>query len=73
MGDFNCDLVAPEMSRLFQFTALQMPQLAPPTFPSWDAKRPIDHILVGGMNSRNYQTHVAAGSDHLAIALEVDV
>ncbi len=73
MGDFNCDLVAPEMSRLFQFTCLQMPKITPPTFPSWDAKRPIDHILVGGMNCRNYQTHVAAGSDHLAIALEVDI
>jgi endonuclease/exonuclease/phosphatase family metal-dependent hydrolase len=73
MGDFNCHLVAPEMSRLFQFTTLQMPHIAPPTFPSWDAKRPIDHILVGGMNNRNYQTHIAAGSDHLAIALEVDI
>ena len=56
-----------------QFTALQMPIITPPTFPSWDARRPIDHILVGGMISRNYQTHVAAGSDHLAIALEVDI
>ena len=72
MGDFNCDLVAPEMSRLFQFTQLQMPEIILPTFPSWAAKRPIDHILVGGMSSANYQTYIAAGSDHLAVALEFD-
>ncbi len=73
MGDFNCDLLAPEMSRLFQFTSLQLPEISLPTFPSWDAKRPIDHILVGGLDSYNYQTHIAAGSDHLAIALEIDL
>ena len=73
MGDFNCDLLAPEMSRLFQCTGLEIPELALPTFPSWDAKRPIDHILVGGLKSFNYQTHVAAGSDHLAIALDIEV
>lgn len=71
MGDFNCDLLAPEMSRLFQFTALDVPTLSLPTFPSWDAKRPIDHILVGGMASGNYRTYPAAGSDHLAIGLEL--
>lgn len=73
MGDFNCDMLAPEMSRLFQCTGLEIPELVLPTFPSWDAKRPIDHILVGGLKSFNYQTHVAAGSDHLAIALDIEV
>lgn len=73
MGDFNCDLLAPEMSRLFQHTTLNVPDIILPTFPSWAAKRPIDHILVGGMHSANYQTHVAAGSDHLAIALDVEL
>ena len=73
MGDFNCDLLAPEMSRLFQHTTLNVPELILPTFPSWAAKRPIDHILVGGMHSTNYQTHVAAGSDHLAIALDLQL
>ena len=73
MGDFNCDLLAPEMSRLFQYTSLQVPEIALPTFPSWAAKRSIDHILVGGMPSANYQTHVAAGSDHLAIALDLQI
>ncbi|MFM1782466.1 MAG: hypothetical protein RIS14_219 [Pseudomonadota bacterium] len=73
MGDLNCDLLAPEMSRLFQFTSLAPPQISLPTFPSWAAKRPIDHILVGGMASSQYQTHIAAGSDHLAIALELEL
>lgn len=73
MGDFNCDLLAPEMSRLFQHTSLQVPELVLPTFPSWAAKRSIDHILVGGMPSANYQTHIAAGSDHLAVALDLQV
>ena len=71
MGDFNCDLLAPEMSRLFQFTALDVPALSLPTFPSWDAKRPIDHILVGGMACGNYRTYLAAGSDHLAVGLDL--
>jgi endonuclease/exonuclease/phosphatase family metal-dependent hydrolase len=73
MGDFNCPLQAPEMDRLFQFTALQMPAISPATFPSWDAKRAIDHILVGGLQSYDYQTYIAAGSDHLAIALAIEI
>lgn len=73
MGDFNCDLLAPEMSRLFQHTSLQVPDIVLPTFPSWAAKRCIDHILVGGMPSANYQTHSAAGSDHLAVALDLQI
>ncbi len=73
MGDFNCGLYASEMSRLFQSTCLQIPELTLPTFPSWAANRAIDHVLVGGMSSSNYETHIAAGSDHLAIALEVEL
>jgi endonuclease/exonuclease/phosphatase family metal-dependent hydrolase len=73
MGDFNCDLLAAEMSLLFQHTALQPPESVLPTFPSWAPKRAIDHILVAGMASRNHLTHLAAGSDHLAIALDVQM
>jgi endonuclease/exonuclease/phosphatase family metal-dependent hydrolase len=73
MGDFNCGLYASEMSRLFQYTSLQLPELVLPTFPSWAANRAIDHVLVGGMKSSNYETHIAAGSDHLAIALDVEL
>lgn len=73
MGDFNCDALAPEMSRLFSETALSVPEYTPPTFPSWAAMRPIDHILVGGLATSNYQTLVAAGSDHLAIALDLEI
>lgn len=73
MGDFNCNLYSPEMSLLFKHTALQAPETTLLTFPSWAPKRAIDHILVGGMACKHYQTYLAAGSDHLAIALEVQV
>ena len=57
--------------RSTQASAGRLPTLSLPTFPSWDAKRPIDHILVGGMDSGNYRTYPAAGSDHLAIGLDL--
>jgi endonuclease/exonuclease/phosphatase family metal-dependent hydrolase len=71
MGDFNCQANAPEMQRLFLNTHLQMPNEMPNTFPSWKPKRAIDHIFAAGFQTSNYRTVPAAGSDHLAIALDV--
>ena len=74
MGDFNCDPDRPEMQSLYKRTRLQPPALCVPTFPSWQPKRAIDHILVtGDLQVANMEALAAAYSDHLALAAEIDV
>jgi endonuclease/exonuclease/phosphatase family metal-dependent hydrolase len=74
MGDFNCTLEQPEMQRLFQRTRLRPPADVVPTFPSWAPQRAIDHILVGdGLRCGGLQAMPAAFSDHLAVALDLEV
>jgi endonuclease/exonuclease/phosphatase family metal-dependent hydrolase len=74
MGDFNCDPDRPEMQSLYKRTRLQPPQLCVPTFPSWQPRRAIDHILVtGDLQVANMAALAAAYSDHLALAAEIDV
>jgi endonuclease/exonuclease/phosphatase family metal-dependent hydrolase len=71
MGDFNCPADAPEMRALYRRTRLRPPPKPLPTFPSWAPERPLDHILVGGFDIENYTALTAAGSDHLAVAIEL--
>jgi endonuclease/exonuclease/phosphatase family metal-dependent hydrolase len=71
MGDFNTPADAPEMRVLYRRTKLSPPTRAIPTFPSWAPERPLDHILVGGLDVLDYRTEPAAGSDHLAVAIEL--
>lgn len=71
MGDFNCPADAPEMRVLYQRTRLAEPVDGPPSFPSWAPERALDHILVTGFEVSEYQALAAAGSDHLAIAIEL--
>jgi endonuclease/exonuclease/phosphatase family metal-dependent hydrolase len=74
MGDFNCAPDRPEMQLLYRRTRLQPPHLAVPTFPSWRPQRAIDHILVSAdLAIHALQALPAAQSDHLALALELDV
>jgi endonuclease/exonuclease/phosphatase family metal-dependent hydrolase len=74
MGDFNCDPDRPEMQLLYQRTRLQPPAQCVPTFPSWRPQRAIDHILVtGGLALAGMRAMPAAQSDHLALAVELDV
>ena len=48
------------------------PEGAPPTFPSWEPTRAIDHILVSsGMRVENIWTLPHPVSDHLPIAARV--
>ena len=45
-----------------------------PTFPSWRPDRAIDHILVSsGLQTRTVEAVPAAFSDHLALAMQIDV
>jgi endonuclease/exonuclease/phosphatase family metal-dependent hydrolase len=73
MGDFNTPADAPEMRVLYRRTRLAPPPRQIPTFPSWAPERPLDHILCGGLEARDYRTETAAGSDHLAVSVEITV
>ncbi|MGN0860253.1 MAG: endonuclease/exonuclease/phosphatase family protein [Stenotrophomonas sp.] len=74
MGDFNCDADRPEMQSLYRKTRLQPPGCLVPSFPSWGPTRQIDHILVSdSLQVVTTQAVAAANSDHLAVAMELDV
>jgi endonuclease/exonuclease/phosphatase family metal-dependent hydrolase len=71
MGDFNCEADAPEMQVLYRRTRLQPPPHRVPTFPSWEPKRSLDHIICAGFAVNDYATVLAAGSDHLGVAVSL--
>ncbi|SBV38088.1 putative endonuclease/exonuclease/phosphatase family protein [uncultured Stenotrophomonas sp.] len=74
MGDFNCKAERPEMQVLYRKTRLQPPGCLVPTFPSWRPDRAIDHILVSSnLHQRSVEAVPAAFSDHLAVAMSIDV
>jgi endonuclease/exonuclease/phosphatase family metal-dependent hydrolase len=73
MGDFNCDFDAPEMRALYRQTALVPPTDRICTFPSWAPQRCLDHVLVGGLDILDYRAIPAAGSDHMAVAVELAI
>ena len=74
MGDFNCLPDQPEMEILYRNTRLRPPECAVPTFPSWKPQRAIDHILVSGeLKCAGARAVPAAFSDHLALAMEIEV
>ena len=74
MGDFNCLPDQPEMEVLYRKTTLRPPECVVPTFPSWKPQRAIDHILVSeGLRADNARAMPAANSDHLALAMDIDV
>jgi len=71
MGDFNCAADAAEMQVLYRRTHLRQPSEQPATFPSWNAVRAFDHVLCAGFEVLSYRAVMAAGSDHLAVAAEL--
>ena len=74
MGDFNCVVSRPEMHMLFDRTGLRAPAEDVHTFPSWRPAKAIDHILVSdSLVASNMRAMPAAFSDHLAIALDLEV
>jgi endonuclease/exonuclease/phosphatase family metal-dependent hydrolase len=72
MGDFNCEADAAEMQVLYRRTRLQPPTQRVLTFPSWEPKRSLDHILCAGFVVSDYTTVIAAGSDHLGVAVSLN-
>ena len=74
MGDFNCVPDRPEMELLYNRTYLRPPAFCVPTFPSWAPQRAIDHILVSEkLAFADARAIPAAFSDHLALAMSIDV
>ena len=74
MGDFNCVPDRPEMELLYNHTYLRPPAFCVPTFPSWRPQRAIDHILVSEkLAFADARAIPAAFSDHLALAMSIDV
>ena len=74
MGDFNCVPDVPEMELLYSRTYLRPPAFCVPTFPSWRPQRAIDHILLSeGLSGTDARAIPAASSDHLALAMSIDV
>ena len=60
------------MEGLYRRTSLMPPPEAIATFPSWGPKRSLDHVFTAGFRVSEYRAIPAAGSDHLAVALELE-
>lgn len=74
MGDFNTTADSPEMQALYRRTHLAPPASCQPTFPSWKPERAIDHILTSEqIRCTGHRAIPAAASDHLALAVELEV
>ncbi|GGD52150.1 endonuclease/exonuclease/phosphatase family protein [Pseudoxanthomonas indica] len=74
MGDFNCMCDMPEMDVLYKNTRLRPPEHRIATFPSWKPQRAIDHILISeDLVADDARAVPAANSDHLALAMNIDV
>jgi endonuclease/exonuclease/phosphatase family metal-dependent hydrolase len=72
MGDFNCEPEAGEMCALYDRAGLARPRERLATFPSWQPRRAIDHILVSqGIEVERRWAFPGALSDHLALAAEL--
>lgn len=74
MGDLNCEPGCRELHLLYDRTAIRPPEHSLTTFPSWEPRRAIDHILVsdGITVNRRWRLNEPL-SDHLAIAAEVEL
>lgn len=74
MGDLNCEPGGGELEPLFARTELRPPDLVVHTFPSWDPRRGIDHILVSrALLPLALEVPVLRVSDHLPVALSVEL
>lgn len=74
MGDFNCEPESAEMQQLYRRCHLQPPGERLPSFPSWQPKRAIDHILAtDGLRVTRRWALPGMLSDHLAVAAEVEL
>ncbi|MCU7958559.1 MAG: endonuclease/exonuclease/phosphatase family protein [gamma proteobacterium symbiont of Bathyaustriella thionipta] len=74
MGDMNCDADAPELLELMQQANLCQPATGEPTFPSWQPKRNLDHILLSpSLQVRQVRPLNFGVSDHLPLHMELEI
>lgn len=72
MGDMNCNSESRELAMLLRETNLRMPYPNMYTYPSWNPKRHIDHILVSpSIRIDCVEVLNCPLSDHLPISMEV--
>lgn len=72
MGDLNCAADAPEMRVLFRGTQLLPPGKSLPSYPSWQPRKAIDHILATrGLTVERQWLLPSQASDHLAVAADL--
>ncbi|HXH72915.1 MAG TPA: endonuclease/exonuclease/phosphatase family protein [Mariprofundaceae bacterium] len=72
LGDLNCEPHSPEFRQLMEMADLQSGIITPATYPSWQPRRRIDHILTTrNLEICNLRTLPILCSDHLPIAAEI--
>lgn len=72
MGDLNCTVDSRELQALFARCTLRPPAAPPPTFPSWQPRIAIDHILLSdGLEPKVFEALPLLVSDHLPLAVTV--
>lgn len=74
MGDLNADLDSSELQQFFRRSALQPATAPPATFPSWNPRKRLDHILTcGDIRLERVWALPQAFSDHLPLAAEISL
>ncbi len=74
MGDLNCQPCSEEMEMLLRDTHLSRPSATHNTYPSWQPKRNIDHILTTrSVKIRSIEVINESLSDHLPLAVEIQI
>ncbi len=75
MGDFNCAPDSREMTTLLNHTRLHLADgPIPCTFPSWQPRRHLDHILAtGDLEIGNLTTLPLLCSDHLPVVADISL
>lgn len=72
LGDLNCEPHSPEFRQLLESTDLHSCNTIPATYPSWQPRRRIDHILATrNLEICNLQVLPILRSDHLPIAATI--
>ncbi|MGD8514911.1 MAG: endonuclease/exonuclease/phosphatase family protein [Granulosicoccaceae bacterium] len=72
MGDFNCEPDSKEMQFLIRNTDLSIPEDEGHTFPSWQPRKRLDHILITNkLEVTTIEVLEHMYSDHLPVAMEI--
>jgi len=74
MGDMNCESHSKEMEYLYRNTHLVEPERREHSFPSWQPKKNIDHILVSSnVKVKDVNVLKHGVSDHLPVSMKIRI